>query len=69
MLIMPSFPKSLMAEQFQGNYLKSKAPSYTFLSISIIVDRNNKIRHVLGMRALIRNELRVIHNSHSINSQ
>ena len=33
----------------------SKPSSY--LSISIIVDRNNKIRHVLGMRALIRKEL------------
>ena len=36
----------------------SKTPSY--LTISIIVDRNNNIRHVLGMRALIRKELWVI---------
>ena len=39
---------------------KSKTPSY--LSISITVDGNNKIRCVLGMRALIRKGLWVIRN-------
>ena len=39
----------------------NKTPSY--LSISVIVDQNNKICHVLGMRGLIRRELWVIHNN------
>ena len=52
MLIMPSFQKSLIVEQFQGNYLRWKelAKSKSELRDKIYTVRNAIIQHDLGQK-------------------
>ena len=42
MLIMPSFKKSLIVEQFQGNYLKLVRTFPSYLTVSTLIRQSKK---------------------------